>query len=309
MLPATMKYPKLMRSDATAESARWWRGWLPLFLLPAVVFLLTPAEWPRWGLMWLLAVAVYFACKWLTWRRTPASGAPLWKHVGYLLTWPGMDAEAFFYKSAAVARPSIGEWLFATAKLAAGVAWLFGVVRLVPPQYPYVVGWAGMIGMGFILHFGLFHVLSCAWRSLDVDARPLMNWPVAATSLSDYWGRRWNTAFRDLAHRFLFRPLASRLGPRWAILAGFLFSGILHDLVISLPAGGGYCGPTAFFMLQGGAIFLERTRQGRRMGLGRGSRGWLFTMLAVLLPAALLFHPPFVLKIVVPFLQAIGAAA
>ena len=32
-----------------------------------------------------------------------------------------------------------------------------------------------------------------------------------------------------------------------------------------------------------------------------------FTMLAVLLPAPLLFHPPFVLTIVVPFLRAIGA--
>ena len=75
---------------------RWWQGWLPLALLPVGVLILTPIGWPRWAQMWLLAVAIYFACKWLTWRRTPAPAAPLWKHVGYLLTWPGMDAAAFF---------------------------------------------------------------------------------------------------------------------------------------------------------------------------------------------------------------------
>jgi D-alanyl-lipoteichoic acid acyltransferase DltB (MBOAT superfamily) len=189
-----------------------------------------------------------------------------------------------------------------------GLGLLFGLTRLVPPEYPYVAGWVGMTGLAFILHFGLFHVLSCAWRAAGVDARPLMNWPAAAASVSDYWGRRWNTAFRDLAHRFLFQPLATQFGPRWGLLGGFVFSGILHDLVISLPAGGGYGGPTLFFLVQGLAMLAERTRFARRLGISRGWRGWLFTMSAILLPAVLLFHPPFVLRIVVPFLQAIGAA-
>lgn len=77
-----------------------------------------------------------------------------------------------------------------------------------------------MAGLIFVLHFGSFHLLSCAWRAAGVDARPLMHWPVAATSLADFWGRRWNTAFRDLTHRFLFRPLTRRLGPRAGLAAG-----------------------------------------------------------------------------------------
>jgi alginate O-acetyltransferase complex protein AlgI len=133
-----------------------------------------------------------------------------------------------------------------------------------------------------------------------------MNWPLAAVSVSDFWGRRWNTAFRDLTHRFLFRPLTRLLGPRWALLIGFVFSGLLHDLVISWPARGGYGGPTLFFLLQSLAIFVERSGPGRRLGLGKGWPGWLFTTLVLLVPVSGLFHPPFVREIMVPFLRAIG---
>jgi alginate O-acetyltransferase complex protein AlgI len=134
-----------------------------------------------------------------------------------------------------------------------------------------------------------------------------MDWPIAATSVSDFWGRRWNLAFRDLTHRFLFRPLTPLFGARGAVLAGFVFSGLVHDFVISLSARGGYGLPTLFFLISGLAMFAERGRLGRMLGLGRGWRGWLFTALTILAPAPLLFHPPFVERIVVPFLQAIGA--
>jgi alginate O-acetyltransferase complex protein AlgI len=235
--------------------------------------------------------------------------APAWKHLAYLLAWPGMDAAAFLRDARAktISQPSVGEWLFAAVKFVAGGLVLFGLARLVPVDQPYLVGWVGMAGLAFLLHFGSFHLISCAWRSAGVDARPLMNWPMLATSVSDYWGRRWNTAFRDLAHRFLFQPLAVRLGPRTGLLAGFLFSGIVHDLVISLPAGGGYGGPTLFFLLQAVAMLVERSRMGRRLGLGRGWRGWAFAMVAILLPAPLLFHPPFVARVIVPFLEAVRA--
>ena len=59
---------------------------------------------------------------------------------------------------------------------------------------------------------------------------------------------------------------------------------VVHDLVISVPAGGGYGGPTLFFALQGVAVLVERSPLGRRVGLGRGWRGWLFTMLVLLAP-------------------------
>jgi hypothetical protein len=101
--------------------------------------------------------------------------------------------------------------------------------------------------------------------------------------------------------------VSARFGPRWALWSVFLFSGLVHELVISVPARGGYGGPTLFFAVQAAAIFLERGALGRRLGLGRGRRGWLFTLLVLLAPAWALYHPPFVVEVVVPFLRAVGA--
>ena len=258
--------------------------------------------------MWLLAFAIYVGCKWLTWRRTPVPDAPPWRHAGYLLAWPGLDAGAFLGAARERARPpTASEWLFAAAKTAFGFGLVYAVTPMVPADRPYLVGWVGMIGIIFVLHFGTFHLLSCAWRSIGVSAKPLMRWPVAATSVGDFWGRRWNTAFRDITHRFLFRPLAARVGPRWALIAGFTFSGLIHDAVISVPAGGGYGGPTVFFAIQGLALLAERIRPMRAGGFASGWGRRLFTGLILITPSPLLFHPPFVERVVVPFLAAVGA--
>lgn len=292
--------------DVRVTDLRWWDGWLPLAVLPPAVVVFAPATWPRWALMWSLALAIFCGCKWLTWRRSMVREVRLWRHAGYLLAWPGLDARAFL-SGHATDTPPLREWCFASGKFALGVLLLFFIARRITGEDLYWVGWVGMVGLVMVLHFGLFHLLSCAWRRVGVDARPLMNWPLFSVSLSEFWGRRWNTAFRDLTHRFLFRPLTPRLGGRWAVLIGFAFSGLVHDVVISLPAGGGFGGPTLFFLLQGGGVLVERSRVGRSWGLGAAARGWLFTMGVLLLPLGFLFHRPFVLRIIVPFMQSIGA--
>lgn len=269
-----------------------------------------PTAWPPWAVMWVLAGAVYAGCKWLTWRRTPAPDTPARRHAAYLLAWPGLDARAFLGPRPLPRdrRPGVGEWAFAAAKFVFGVVLVWGAAPSVPTHLPLLRGWVGMAGLVFLLHFGSFHLLSCAWRAAGVDARPLMDWPVLSAGLSEFWGRRWNTAFRDLAHRFVFRPLAWRLGPRAGVAAGFLFSGVVHDLVISVPAGGGYGWPTLYFALQGLGLLVERSRTGKALGLGGGLTGRAFAAAVVVGPAYGLFHPPFVLNVVLPFLAAVGAA-
>jgi hypothetical protein len=307
----TSVLPAVPKVSVDSESTSWC-DWLPILILPPMAYALVPTAWPRWALMWTVAAVIFIGCKWLTWRQRPRvrAGKPptVWQQLGYFLAWPGLDAAAFFeQKKTGRLAVCAREWIFAAVKLVAGAVIFFGIARRLPLDHPYLIGWVGMIGIVMMLHFGLFHLLSCAWRSIGIEARPLMNWPAASVRLSEFWGRRWNTAFRDLTHRFLFRPLADRLGARNALWVGFLFSGLIHDAVISLPADGGYGGPTLFFLLQAAGMSVERTPTGRRFGLGAGLRGWCFTMACLVLPAPLLFHPAFVIRIIVPFMHATGA--
>lgn len=260
---------------------------------------------PGWAVMWTLAAAIYAGCKWLTWHAASPAGTRC-RQAAYLLAWPGLDATGFFDVRTRREAVPANEWIAGTIALVTGACLLFAIARLAAANL-YAAGWIGMVGLVLVLHFGSFHLLSCAWRAAGVRARPLMNRPLAATSLSDFWGRRWNTAFRDLTHRFLFQPLAARLGSRWGILAGFLFSGLVHDLVISVPARGGYGRPTVYFAIQGAGMLFERSGTARRIGLASGTRGWLFTMSVLVAPVALLFHPAFVVGVIVPFMRAIGA--
>ena len=265
------------------------------------------AAWPPWALMWTLATAIYAACKLLTWSTSSARRAPGWRHAAYLLAWPGMDAAAFLESKPRTPCCRCGEWTQSASHLMLGTLLVFVVARRLPVSDQYAVGWIGMIGIVLTLHFGAFHLLSCVWRRLEFEARPLMNSPLQSTSLGEFWGRRWNTAFRDLTHRYLFKPLAARLGPRAGTLVGFAVSGLVHDLVISVPAGAGYGGPMLFFTIQGIALLVERSEFGGRIGFGRGAIGRLFTFVSLIAPLPLLFHRPFVVGIITPFMQAIGA--
>jgi D-alanyl-lipoteichoic acid acyltransferase DltB (MBOAT superfamily) len=168
---------------------------------------------------------------------------------------------------------------------------------------PFVAGWIGAVGLLLMLHFGLFHILSVAWRQIGIAATPIMRTPLFAASLADFWGKRWNLAFRDFAHTFVFRPTHRRTGAAAATMLVFLASGLIHDLVISLPAKAGYGWPTVYFLLQGGGLLLERTKFAMRLGIGRGGIiARAYTLLIVLAPVGLLFHRPFIENVIAPLL-------
>ncbi len=283
-------------------------AYAPLVALPIAVVLFA-ATLPAWIFMWLLALAVYAGLKWLTFamRRTDVNGRGSVHALSYLLAWPGMDAEAFFAGERKVALPRPLEWATAITKTFLGGLLLWGVARFIPDEHWLVAGWIGMISLILIVHFGVFHLLSLLWRSARVDAKPLMNSPLAATTLADFWSNRWNLAFRDVARHFVFRPTVSRYGVAWATMAVFVVSGFVHDLVISLPARGGFGWPTLYFVAQGFALLLQRSRIGRRVGIDRGTLGRAFTLTVVLGGAVFLFHPPFVREVILPMMSALGA--
>jgi hypothetical protein len=282
--------------------------WLAPPLALSVLLIFSGAEYPRWVMMWLFALLFWAACKWATWRHEGRwISTTTGRKWAYLLAWPGMDAREFLEEARIEPPPRIGEWLFALAKTCAGAALVWGVARMISPGDELMVGWVGLIGLAFLFHFGLFHLLALFWQRAGLNAQPIMRAPVLSKSVAEFWNRRWNVAFNQLVYPAVFRPLARRLNPLWACLAAFLVSGLVHELVISIPAGGGYGLPTAYFLVQGCAVLLERSRVGRLLGLRHGWRGWLFTVLVTAGPVFGLFHPPFIRNVILPMLSAIGA--
>ena len=91
-----------------------------------------------------------------------------------------------------------------------------------------------------------------------------------------------------------------------ATMAVFVASGLIHDLVISGAARAGFGEPTLYFLIQAACLFIERSRLGRRIGLGHGWVGWTFCAIVTIGPVGLLFHRPFIERVAVPMLQAFG---
>lgn len=284
-----------------------WVGWLPLCMFPATAIACRNLL-PPWGFMWLLSFAIFASLKWLTWwkarQRIAQSG---WRSVAYLLAWPGMDADAFLEARERVPMPRPAAWLWAILETALGAILLWVVARTLPQGTPLLRGWIGMLGLILLLHFGTFQIVSLLWQSMGVKAEPIMSAPLRSVSLGEFWGKRWNLGFRQLAHELIFRPLHRSIGAVTAGFVVFVASGLIHDLAISLPARGGYGLPTFYFVLQGIGMTIERSRFGQRLGFGRGMRGWCFMVVFLAAPVFLLFHPWFVVRVIVPFMQAVHA--
>jgi len=266
---------------------------------------------PRWAVMWMLAAGWFWLGKTIVVRAMHGKLVGV-EWASFVFAWVGMDARPFKETGRLAPFHPLKAGAGSPVSLVAALAQIFlGTILLwVTARHftnPLAQGWCGMIGLILILHFGLFRALAHFWRALGIHVTPIMNCPVAATSLAEFWGRRWNRAFRDLVHPFVFRPIAQHWGKAVALWACFLVSGLAHDAIISVPAGAGYGLPTAYFLLQALGITLERKVFAGRAADELKFPRWLFTHAFTALPAFFLFHPPFVERVMVPFFHAIGA--
>jgi alginate O-acetyltransferase complex protein AlgI len=261
---------------------------------------------PAWAQMWTITGIVWLAFKLYMWRQTApitTTGNRLAPALGFFLGWPGMDVAPFFRRCVRGAAIHLKGWSGATIRVASGLALIWFVAPALNHRSAFLAGWVGMIGTVLLAHFGVFHLLALSWRALGVPVTPIMIQPTRATSVADFWGL-WNHGFRDITFHMIFRPMLRRLGVAGATMAAFGFSGVVHDLIISCTARGGYGLPTLYFVIQGLAILFEKSAVGRRMGpiLRR-----MYTYVIVIAPLGLAFHRPFVINVFVPFLRAIGA--
>ncbi|MDB6028190.1 MAG: rane protein [Verrucomicrobiales bacterium] len=298
----SMRIAREYLGSASAELPAW-IGWIPLGVSVVGATLTREAVEP-WLFMWLMAFALWAGCKWLVlWREVDRGGyADFRKILAFLFLWPGMNARTFLRETGKAA--PVKDWLAPLAKLFFGIL----LICLVAPHVSndLLKGWTVMVALILVLHFGLFHLLAFAWQTRGINAEPLMRKPATATSLADFWGRRWNTAFHQLVYELIFKPAARLVGSRWALMTTFLLSGLTHELVISVPARGGYGLPTAYFVVQGAGVLFESSPLGKKLNLRRGFCGWLFTALVTAAPVVILFPPPFIRNVILPMFQTLN---
>jgi alginate O-acetyltransferase complex protein AlgI len=235
----------------------------------------------------------------------------VWQWFAFAAGWPGMRP-GIFARAGGKSLPDglrlIGFGLrriLAGAALTAGawLAWHRGYAYLGPTVATVLATALLLPGLSLMLHFGVFNVLAGTWRLAGVDARPLFRAPLAARSLGEFWGRRWNLAFSEMTALAVYRPLAGTLGKGPATAAAFLGSGLLHELAISVPVLAGFGLPMAYFTLHGLLVLLERRLEKTRWAVskwGAAAHAWVIGWLVVPLP--ILFHPPFLRGVVWPLI-------
>jgi hypothetical protein len=187
-----------------------------------------------------------------------------------------------------------------------GAVLFWGVPRFLPASTPWLVRfWIALVGFCFLFLIARVDFWALIFRAMGFAVEKLWDCPIAATSLGDFWGRRWNRIVSGFLREVLFLPLARRTGPGVALFAVFLYSGFYHEGV-SFMAGSGYGGPTLYFLLQYLGVAIENSRPARRWlrALPWLGRAWTFAV--VVLPVGLFLHPGLVDGWIVPMLEEAG---
>ncbi len=298
-----------LRSVPLARTAAW------LLVVGAVAGIerLTAAE-PAGVRMLTIIAALLLAMKVVVsveQQQAPAGRLSALRWFAFATGWPGMRPKAF-------------SKVFSTTKSRSGELLLRGLRNLVAGVLLFAMAWcvvwlpgAGamssarlwlatallLAGISLVMHFGVFNLLAGGWRLAGADCQALFRAPFVSTSLAEFWGRRWNLAFSEMTALAIFRPLRGKLGVRAATILAFLFSGLLHELAISVPAQAGYGLPLLYFALHAVAMQVEAflSARGRPMNASRWV-GWIWTMGWVLLPLLILFHPAFLKGCVWPLI-------
>jgi alginate O-acetyltransferase complex protein AlgI len=209
----------------------------------------------------------------------------------FLFAWPGVIPDRFRERRPAeLIDPE--RFLAAWARMGLGAASVLLLAVYAPRIPDRILGLAGIAALLLTVHLGIGDLLPWLMRWAGFDAPLLFDRPWAAASLGEFWGRRWNLAFVEMNQRLFLRPLRRHLGKQGSRLALFALSGLLHEVALSFPAGGGWGLPLGYFLLQGALVAIEE-----RFRIVNRAWTWFWLMA----PAPWLFHDAFRANLIVPF--------
>jgi hypothetical protein len=230
------------------------------------------------------------------WARLP----PL-RRLAYCV-WFGMQPQQFLvgYKPVPGAPVPTVSGLLLNAAAGAALLWLvpYGLPTATPTAVRLAVA---VVGLGLLSLFARLDFYVLIFRAMGFPVERFWDFPIASTTLGEFWGQRWNRLVSGFLREVLFFPVARRAGARLALLAVFLYSGFYHEIASFLP-GSGYGGPTLYFLVQYLGVVAESVRPVRRRLQAHPwlGRGW--TLAVVVLPVGLLLHPALVEGYLLPLL-------
>ncbi len=149
-------------------------------------------------------------------------------------------------------------------------------------------------GLSLIFHFGILRAGLVIWERFGVSYSHFFQNPFKFQSLHDFWSRRWNFPYVEMLSLIFVRPLLKHCSGTTIHFLSFLFSGILHEIAITLPIQSGFGGPTAYFLFQGLMVWFEKKYELKdRWG------AWYkpVAVLSLVLLVPLLFPPKFVSEV------------
>lgn len=204
--------------------------------------------------------------------RVPAANLP------WFLAWFGMHPRPFVRR-----RLPDTELARRWARLGAGNVLVGAPVVLVASAvHGCVATLLLLVACSVVLHFGVFALLAALLRTRGFAVPLLFDAPWRAATAAEFWRERWNRGFAEMTALAVQRPLARRWGSDRALLASFAWSGLLHEVALSLPVRAGFGLPTLYFVLQGLFVRWQGERRSRAA-----------TLAAIVLPLPLVFHPWF----------------
>jgi alginate O-acetyltransferase complex protein AlgI len=267
----------------------WWccRPWLPptVFAYGQVVVLML-----SWKVASLLCLP---AGEWS--RFTPL------RFLAYCL-FPGMQPRQFLREQRLAPGAPVPTVTAVLVNAASGAALVWVAPRLLPAATPLSVRfWVALVGFSLLMLFARLDLYALIFRALGFPVEKFWDCPIAAATLGDFWGRRWNRLVSGLLRDVLFFPLARRVGARLALFAVFLYSGFYHEAV-SFLTDSGYGGPMMYFLIQYAGVAAENLRPVRCRLQAHPwlSRAW--TAAVVVVPVGLFVQPRLIEEYLLPLL-------
>ena len=151
---------------------------------------------------------------------------------------------------------------FIVEGLVGGAAFLFLRHIAAAQQPPDDAIALGRLVAGIILLYAcaefLTDLIHFCFLASGAAMRPIQDTPIAARSLRDFWGKRWNRPVSAWLRRFVFLPLARQHRPDLGLCCAYLVSGAIHAWM-ALVALGAFAAfeMVAFFGLQAFFILAE----------------------------------------------------